>query len=165
MAHELYSLLRICQLDSGKGTHRGPELVATHIQASMRAFSPACPNRSEFDIYATMQPAKEGGETFTIFSGGPGTSGSGDRGCVGKGCAGCPVYGNRQDADQRPHPGRRPPAEVFGEVNAQLCESNEEGLFVTAWMGVLETPPGTWFMSMRAITRRWCVRQEAASDT
>lgn len=27
------------------------------------------------------------------------------------------------------------PAEVFGEVNAQLCESNEEGLFVTAWMG------------------------------
>ena len=34
------------------------------------------------------------------------------------------------------------PAEVFTETNAQLCQANEEGLFVTAWMGVLEISTG-----------------------
>ncbi len=35
-----------------------------------------------------------------------------------------------------------PVQDVFTEVNRQLCESNEEGLFVTAWMGVLELSTG-----------------------
>ncbi|MCQ5128021.1 phosphoserine phosphatase, partial [Blautia producta] len=48
----------------------GAELdVATHIQASMLpGIFPAFPNRSEFDIYATMQPAKEvGGDFYDFF--------------------------------------------------------------------------------------------------
>ena len=30
------------------------------------------------------------------------------------------------------------PCDVFEQVNNQLCENNKEGMFVTAWMGVLE---------------------------
>lgn len=41
--------------------------VATHIQSSMLpCIFPAFPERSEFDIYATMNPAKEVGATSTI---------------------------------------------------------------------------------------------------
>ena len=44
----------------------GTELnVATHIQSSMLpCIFPAFPDRSEFDIYATMNPAKEVGGDF-----------------------------------------------------------------------------------------------------
>ena len=34
------------------------------------------------------------------------------------------------------------PEEVFTEVNRLLCEANDEGMFVTAWMGVLELSTG-----------------------
>ena len=35
-----------------------------------------------------------------------------------------------------------PPDVVFTEVNRLLCETNDEGMFVTAWMGVLELSTG-----------------------
>ena len=34
------------------------------------------------------------------------------------------------------------PADVFTSVNAQLCENNEAGMFVTAWMAVYEISTG-----------------------
>ena len=34
------------------------------------------------------------------------------------------------------------PAEVFTKANNLLCESNGEGMFVTAFMGVLDIPTG-----------------------
>ena len=34
------------------------------------------------------------------------------------------------------------PAAVFEAVNNQLCENNKEGMFVTAWMGMLEVSTG-----------------------
>ena len=34
------------------------------------------------------------------------------------------------------------PSEVFINVNNQLCEGNNENMFVTAWMGVLEISTG-----------------------
>ena len=34
------------------------------------------------------------------------------------------------------------PEEVFTKVNRLLCEANDEGMFVTAWMGVLELSTG-----------------------
>ena len=68
MAHELYSYIENLSAVTAEKERIGAELdVATHIQASMLpGIFPAFPNRSEFDIYATMQPAKEVGETFTI---------------------------------------------------------------------------------------------------
>ena len=34
------------------------------------------------------------------------------------------------------------PGEVFTNTNEQLCEGNDAGLFVTAWMGVLQISTG-----------------------
>ena len=87
----------------------GTELnVATQIQADMlpRIFPPF-PERDEFDIYATMTPAREvGGDFYDFFFGGPGPSGGGHRRCVGEGRAGGAVHGDRQDPHQEPHADR-----------------------------------------------------------
>ena len=37
---------------------------------------------------------------------------------------------------------RETPGSVFTQTNEQLCEGNDAGLFVTAWMGVLEISTG-----------------------
>lgn len=37
---------------------------------------------------------------------------------------------------------REDPGAVFTQTNAQLCEGNDAGLFVTAWMGILEISTG-----------------------
>ena len=34
------------------------------------------------------------------------------------------------------------PSRVFEAVNNQLCENNEAGMFVTAFLGILELPTG-----------------------
>ena len=34
------------------------------------------------------------------------------------------------------------PSEVFEQTNNQLCENNKEGMFVTAWMGILQISTG-----------------------
>ena len=70
MAHELYSYIENLSAVTAEKERIGAELdVATHIQASMLpGIFPAFPNRSEFDIYATMQPAKEvGGDFYDFF--------------------------------------------------------------------------------------------------
>jgi serine phosphatase RsbU (regulator of sigma subunit) len=35
------------------------------------------------------------------------------------------------------------PCDVFEQVNNQLCENNKEGMFVTAWMGIIELSTST----------------------
>ena len=38
--------------------------------------------------------------------------------------------------------GGRSPAEALRLANAQLCENNEKGMFVTAWLGILDLQSG-----------------------
>ena len=37
----------------------------------------------------------------------------------------------------------RTPAQAMQLANVQLCENNEKGMFVTAWLGILDLPTGT----------------------
>ena len=123
----------------------GAELsVATHIQASMLpCIFPAFPNRREFDIYATMTPAKEvGGDFYDFFLVDDDhlavviadVSGTGVPAALFMVIAKTLIKDHTQSG--------KPPEEVFTEVNRQLCEANDENLFVTAWMGVLEISTG-----------------------
>lgn len=118
--------------------------VATHIQADMlpRIF-PAFPERPEFDIYATMNPAKEvGGDFYDFFM-------VDDRHLAiviadvsGKGVPAAlfMVIGKTLIKDHT-----KPDVDlgdVFSEVNELLCKSNSEGLFITAFEGVLDLATG-----------------------
>ena len=123
----------------------GAELdVATHIQSSMLpCIFPAFPERSEFDIYATMNPAKEvGGDFYDFFMVDERhlaivmADGSGK----GVPAALFMVIGKTLIKDHT-QPGVDL-GQVFSEVNDLLCESNSEGLFITAFEGVLDLVTG-----------------------
>ena len=118
--------------------------VATHIQTSMlpRIF-PAFPAQKEFDIYAIMSPAKEvGGDFYDFFLVDNNhlavvvadVSGKGVPAALFMVIAKTLIKDHAQRGTS--------PDLVFTEVNRLLCETNDEGMFVTAWMGVLELSTG-----------------------
>ena len=123
----------------------GAELdVATHIQSSMLpCIFPAFPEREEFDIYASMTPAKEvGGDFYDFFMVDnrhlaivmADVSGKGVPAALFMVIAKTLIKDHSQpDKDL---------GEVFTKVNNLLCESNSEGLFVTAFEGVLDLVTG-----------------------
>lgn len=125
----------------------GAELnVATQIQADMlpRIFPPF-PEQEQFDIYATMTPAREvGGDFYDFFLVDPDhlavviadVSGKGVPAALFMVVAKTLIKNHTQAGEE---PGR-----VFELVNNQLCENNEAGMFVTAFLGVLEISTGTF---------------------
>ena len=123
----------------------GAELdVARHIQSSMLpCIFPAFPERREFDIYATMTPAKEvGGDFYDFFMVDERHLAVVMADVSGKGVPAAlfMVIGKTLIKDHTA-PGRDL-GEVFAEVNRLLCESNSEGLFITAFEGVLDLATG-----------------------
>ena len=123
----------------------GAELdIAKHIQASMLpCIFPAFPERKEFDIYATMEPAKEvGGDFYDFFMVDDTHLAIVMADVSGKGVPAAlfMVIGKTLIKDHTT-PGRDL-GKVFTEVNQLLCESNSEELFITAFEGVLDLATG-----------------------
>lgn len=123
----------------------GAELdVATHIQSSMLpCIFPAFPGRKELDIYATMDPAKEvGGDFYDFFMVDEEHLAVVVADVSGKGVPAAlfMVIGKTLIKDHT-RPGEDL-GDVFGKVNELLCESNSEGLFITAFEGVLDLVTG-----------------------
>ncbi len=139
------ALLELQIKDSTEKQQIASELeVATHIQTSMLpCVFPAFPTRKEFDIYAKMTPAKEvGGDFYDFFLVDDNhlalviadVSGKGVPAALFMVIAKTLIKDRAQEGTS--------PDEVFTKVNKLLCEANEEGLFVTAWLGVLEISSG-----------------------
>ncbi len=123
----------------------GAELsIATHIQSSMLpCIFPAFPGRKEFDIYATMNPAKEvGGDFYDFFMVDERHVAVVMADVSGKGVPAAlfMVIGKTLIKDHT-QPGKNL-GDVFSDVNNLLCSSNSEGLFITAFEGVLDLMTG-----------------------
>lgn len=123
----------------------GAELdVAADIQASMLpSIFPAFPQRKEFDIYATMDPAKEvGGDFYDFFMVDDTHLAIVMADVSGKGIPASlfMVIGKTLIKDHTLVGGEM--NEVFEKVNNLLCESNSEGLFITAFEGILNLETG-----------------------
>ena len=123
----------------------GAELdIATHIQASMLpCIFPAFPMRDEFNIYATMTPAKEvGGDFYDFFMIDKRHLAIVVADVSGKGVPAAlfMVIGKTLIKDHSQM--GKSLGDVFTEVNNLLCESNSEGLFITAFEGVLDLVTG-----------------------
>ncbi len=123
----------------------GTELnVATHIQASMLpCIFPAFPNRDEFDIFATMTPAKEvGGDFYDFFMVDENHIAIVMADVSGKGVpAALFMVIAKTLIKDHTLPGANL-GDVFTDVNRLLCESNSGELFVTAFEGVLDITTG-----------------------
>lgn len=123
----------------------GAELnVAAKIQTSMLpCIFPPFPNRDEFEIYATMDPAKEvGGDFYDFFMVDEDNLAFVVADVSGKGVPAAlfMVIGKTLIKD---HTGlHNDLGEVFSEVNNILCASNSEEMFITAFEGVLNLKTG-----------------------
>jgi sigma-B regulation protein RsbU (phosphoserine phosphatase) len=106
---------------------------------------PAFPDREEFDIYASMLPAKEvGGDFYDFFLIDENTLVILIADVSGKGVPAALFMVIAKTLIKNSAQYGLSPKEVFEKVNNLLCENNEEGMFVTAFMGYLDIPTGTF---------------------
>ena len=123
----------------------GAELsVATQIQASMLpCIFPAFPERDEFDIYATMHPAKEvGGDFYDFFLVDSDHLALVIADVSGKGVPAALFMVIAKTLIKNEALMGKAPQDVLAAVNNQLCENNEAEMFVTAWLGIYEISTG-----------------------
>lgn len=124
----------------------GAELsVAKQIQASMLpSIFPVFPKRPEFDIYATMEPAKEvGGDFYDFFLMDEDHLAMVVADVSGKGIpAALFMVITKTLLKNAAQMGLSSPKDILSTVNEQLCEINEAEMFVTVWLGILEISSG-----------------------
>lgn len=123
----------------------GTELsVATRIQADMLpSVFPAFPERHEFDIFASMTPAKEvGGDFYDFFLIDNDHLGLVMADVSGKGVPAALFMVIAKTLIKNSALSGAGPAEILSSVNRQLCENNDEMIFVTAWVGILTLSTG-----------------------
>ena len=118
--------------------------VATQIQADMlpRIFPPY-PDRKEFEIYASMNPAKEvGGDFYDFFLIDDDHLALVIADVSGKGVPAAlfMVIAKTLIKNRAQYGGS--PSQILRDVNMRLCEGNEAELFVTVWLGILEISSG-----------------------
>ena len=107
---------------------------------------PAFPKYKEFDLYATMNPAKEvGGDFYDFFLIDDDhlalvmadVSGKGIPAALFMVIAKTLIKNRTQAAGSEASPGK-----ILADVNNQLCEGNDAELFVTVWMAILTISTG-----------------------
>ena len=124
----------------------GAELdVAARIQADLLPnVFPAFPNRTEFDIYASMTPAKEvGGDFYDFFLIDKDHLALVMADVSGKGIPAALFMAVSRTAIRSRAMSGSSPAEILTEVNRFLCADNKENLFVTVWLGIMDVTKGT----------------------
>ena len=123
----------------------GAELnIANQIQADMLPrILPPFSDQKEFDIYATMTPAKEvGGDFYDFFLIDEDHLGLVMADVSGKGVpAALFMVITKTLIKNRAQMGGGP-AEILTYVNDQLCEGNDAELFVTVWFAILNIRTG-----------------------
>ena len=145
MYHEVGEYIEKLEKVTAEKERIGAELtLASDIQAHMLpCIFPAFPDYDEFDIYATMTPAKEvGGDFYDFFMTDEkhlafvmaDVSGKGVPAALFMVIAKTLIKNYAQIGQE--------PGEVFTTVNRLLCEGNDAGLFVTSWMGILDLETG-----------------------
>ena len=118
--------------------------MAATIQNSMLPqLFPPFPDRKEFDLYASMDPAKEvGGDFYDFFLVDP------DHLCLviadvsGKGIPAALFMMTSKVILQNCALMGIPPGEILAKTNDAICANNQAEMFVTIWVGILEISTG-----------------------
>ncbi len=118
--------------------------MATQIQEAMLPSTfPAFPNRAEFDLHASMDPAKEvGGDFYDFFLIDEDHLGLIIADVSGKGIPAALYMMISKTILQNFAKLGIGPAEILTKANEALCADNRTEMFVTAWVGILEISSG-----------------------
>ena len=118
--------------------------TASQIQESMLPhIFPAFPDRDDFDLYASMTPAKEvGGDFYDFFLIDENhlallIADVSDKGVP----AALFMMSAKILINYRAQQGGSP-SEILNAVNAQICKNNKSKMFVTVWLGILDLTTG-----------------------
>lgn len=104
---------------------------------------PPYPNRKEFDISATMHTAKEvGGDFYDFYFVDDDTLAFLVADVSGKGIPAAMFMMQSKTLLKSYAESGMSVEEVFTNANEKLCEGNDAGMFVTSWMGLLNTKTG-----------------------
>ncbi len=138
------TMKRIREMTAEKERVSAELSVATSIQADMlpkdyEFFS----DRKEFDLYASMTPAKEvGGDFYDVFM--P----DDDHLCMvmgdvsGKGVPAALFMARSMTAIRMRAKSGGTPSEILNDANIVLCDGNDEMMFVTVWLAILTLSTG-----------------------
>ena len=118
--------------------------MATRIQADMLPnIFPAFPDRKEFDIFASMVPAKEvGGDFYDFFLIDEDHLGIVMADVSGKGVPAALFMMASKILVQNYTIMHRNPKLALEAANSQICQNNREEMFVTVWLGILDLSTG-----------------------
>ena len=156
---ELESLaLTMAEMENGLAEHEAEitqitaekERIGTELQMASRIQNamlphifPPFPDRTEFDLYASMDPAKEvGGDFYDYFFTDP------DHLCLvmadvsGKGIPGALFMMASKIILQSVAMLGHSAAEILTKMNEAICSNNQAQMFVTVWVGILEISTG-----------------------
>ena len=117
---------------------------AAEIQRSALPSSfPAYPERNEFDIYALMKPAREvGGDFYDFYFVDRNKLAISISDVSGKGVP-ASLFMMRGKTLIKSYAQRGISVnDIFTNVNYNLCEGNDAGLFITSWIGILDLETG-----------------------
>lgn len=128
----------------------GAELnVATQIQADMLpSIFPPYPNKTEFDVFATMHPAKEvGGDFFDFFLVDDDHLALVIADVSGKGVPAALFMVIAKTLIKNRAQMGGTPSEILYDVNNQLAEGNKTDFFVTVWLAIVDIRTGEGLVS------------------
>ena len=118
--------------------------VANRLQADMLPnIFPAFPDRKEFNIYASMTPAKEvGGDFYDFFFVDRDHLALVIADVSGKGIPAAMFMMMAKSMIQTQVMTGHSPKQVLSDVNRLICANNRENMFVTVWLGILNIKTG-----------------------
>ncbi len=142
MEHEVLSYIdSITRITQEKEQIKAELNIAAEIQASMlpREF----PQRKEFELFASMTPAKEvGGDFYDFFMADENHLALVIADVSGKGVPASLFMAISKALIKNRALMGGSPGEILADVNNHLCEGNEAGLFVTVWLGIVDIDTG-----------------------
>ena len=116
--------------------------LARTIQASALPSNFSFP-RSDFEIYALMDPAREvGGDFYDFFFVDTDRLALVIADVSGKGIPASLFMMRSKTAIRNLAEAGNSPSEIFRKVNNELCEGNDAEMFVTAWIGIIDLGSG-----------------------
>ena len=119
------------------------EIAKTIQHSSLPSVFPPYPHRKDFSIFASMDAAKEvGGDFYDFYMLDENHLAFVVADVSGKGIPGAMFMMTSKTLIKSHAESGLAVNDVFTQVNAQLCENNEAGMFVTAWMGILNLETG-----------------------
>ncbi len=138
------NLMRERETQLTKELIEGELIIAREIQMSIvPKIFPAFPERPEFDIFAVLEPAKEvGGDLYDFFLL------DDDHLCFtigdvsGKGVPASLFMAVTKTLIKAKADIKLGPDEILYQVNNELCEDNDSGMFVTEFLGILTISSG-----------------------